>query len=129
MRLFFILTTFLWVASFVSCTSESEKILNEKLAKDQFDFSKCKGYFDGIKWELKDGIQYGTITFKDRQSVKFWFLSHHISGDDGGTVYEFPDSTKHFYGGLHCCEVQFDSIFNNFKDFQSYIDKYEGVRP
>ncbi len=111
-----------------SKTSESEKILTEKVQQEKFDFTKIEGFLDNIKWSIVDGIQYGTITFEDGKFVKFWFLSH-FSSDDGGTIYKFSDGTKHFYEGYHCCEVQFMRTFKNFKEFKDHIDKYKGVRP
>lgn len=81
------------------------------------------------------GIQYGTIALNDGEYVKFWFLSHHLTNDMGGTIYEFPGGERHFYAGMHCCEVQFSQnltesrTFADAAAFRDYVTQYDGLQP
>ena len=116
----------------ISCTSESERFLEEKLSKEVFDFTKLKAKSKLVASNISnDGVEYGIITLKNNQQIKFWFVSHHIMSDKGGTIYEFPDGEKIFISGMHCYEVQFHDA-NSLKDlpaFQNYIEPKNGTKP
>lgn len=116
----------------ISCTSESEKFLEEKLSKEVFDFTKLKAKSKLVASNISnDGVEYGIITLNNNQQIKFWFVSHHIISGKGGTIYEFPDGEKIFISGMHCCEVQFQDA-NSLKDlstFKSYIEVNDGLKP
>lgn len=115
-----------------SCTSESERFLEEKLSKEVFDFTKLKAKSKLVASNISnDGVEYGIITLKNNQQIKFWFVSHHIMSDKGGTIYEFPNREREFVSGMHCCEVQFHDA-NSLKDlsaFQNYIKTKNGTKP
>ena len=122
---------FILVFLCVSCTSESEKILETKLSEQFFNFENIQHKNQNIVYNFLDNIQYGIITLKDGKKVKFWFLSHHLTSDKGGTIYEFPNGEKIFYSGMHCCEVQFyqpESLVN-LKTFKKYLDNNNGIAP
>lgn len=116
----------------ISCTSESERFLEERLATENFDFSDLKSKNNDIHYNLSNsGVQYGIINLDNTEKVKFWFVSHHIISGKGGTIYEFPDGEKIFISGMHCCEVQFQDA-NSLKDlstFKSYIEANDELKP
>lgn len=116
----------------ISCTSESERFLEERLATENFDFSDLKSKNNDIHYNLSNsGVQYGIINLDNTEKVKFWFVSHHFISDKGGTIYEFPNGEKKFISGMHCCEVQFHDT-NSLKDistFKSYIEANNGLKP
>lgn len=116
---------------FVSCTSESEKKLIEKINSVNYDFSNL--IEDPlVKYNRKDGIQYGIITLKNNDEIKFWFLSHHMTSDNGGTIYKFPDRDQLFISGYHCCEVQFYGLeeeLDNSNNFKNHLKNNDNKRP
>ena len=117
------------------CTSESEKILTERIENEDFNFSDFKMTSNGISYNTKDYIQYGFIHLDNGEDVKFWFLTHHSTSDIGGTFYEFPNGEKEFYSGLHCCEVQFyengelGKTFQDEAELKSFVTERDGKRP
>lgn len=79
----------------ISCTSESENFLEERLATENFDFSVLKPKSKSLQSNLSNsGVEYGIISLDNKQKVKFWFVSHHFISDKGGTIYEFPNGEK-----------------------------------
>ncbi len=118
-----------------ACTSESERILNEKIENEEFDFSELTMWLDSISWKTREEIQYGLIHLQNGEQVKFWFLTHHATFDIGGTIYEYPDGERQFCSGLHCCEVQFyengklGKTFKNVFELKTFVTEKEGVKP
>jgi hypothetical protein len=119
-----------------SCQSESEKILQDRIQNQEFDFSKLALGYDNISYDLQDGIQYGLIELQDGEHVKFWFLSHHRTPDKGGTIYEYPNGEKEFSAGYHCCEIQFPGNgsgsarpFRNVEEFRGFVNNTNGTSP
>ncbi|MCK7591704.1 hypothetical protein M0G43_14035 [Subsaxibacter sp. CAU 1640] len=122
------------IALFISCASESEKILNEKMNNGAFDFSNLRTN-GNIQYTLNDDIQYGLIDMENGEQIKFWFLSHHHTSDIGGTIYEYPNGERQFCGGNHCCEVQFydngklGRTFKNSSEFKTFVTERNGISP
>ena len=128
-----ILICFLGLLS--SCTSESERILSEKIANEKFHFNKLNKGIHNISYQLKDNVQYGLIDLEDGVQIKFWFLTHHVTSDIGGTIYEYPNGERQFCSGLHCCEVKFyengnlGKIFKDIEEFKMFVLERDGIRP
>lgn len=126
---------FILVILLISCATESEKILTKNIESEDFNFTKFKDNFNNISYNIKDNIQYGLIHLENGEDVKFWFLTHHVTSDMGGTFYEFPDGKKEFYSGLHCCEVQFyenGKLGKKFKDaseLRNFLIENDGLQP
>jgi len=59
------------------------------------------------RMSLSGGIDCGIVTMKDGEEVKYWFLSHHGSGDQGHARFEFPGGRARMMTGYFCCEVMF----------------------
>ena len=118
-----------------ACTSESERILKEKIDHEGFDFSQLKMGPDSLSTGINESIQYGFIHLQNGEQVKFWFLTHHATSDIGGTIYEYPNGDRQFCSGFHCCEVQFyDSgklgkTFKNADALRAYVTETDGIRP
>jgi hypothetical protein len=114
-----------------SCVSKSENNINQILSTSKFDFNNLKDKLHNVAYKSTDSIQFGTITLLNKEKVKFWFLTHHLTSDIGGTVYEFPDGEREFYSGYHCCEVQFyDSTkLIDLVTFKSFLKETNGINP
>lgn len=119
------------ITLFISCTTESEGFLDERLSKENFDFTDLKTKNKSVQYNLSNNVQYGFITLKNKEEIKFWFVSHHFMSDKGGTIYEFPNGEKKFISGMHCCEVQFNDIesLNDLSTFKNYLEAKNGLRP
>ena len=77
-----------------------------------------------------EGLQVGVARFRDGSFAKFWFLSHHLSGDRGGTLFEMSDGTKRYMVGCFCCEVQLpDAQPSSLDDLNKFIDENDGSYP
>ncbi|UUV22127.1 hypothetical protein [Paenimyroides aestuarii] len=116
----------------ISCSSESEKFLEERLAKENFDFSDLKPKNNWLQSNLSNsGVEYGIISLNNAQKVKFWFVSHHLISDKGGTIYEFPDGEKKFISGMHCCEVLFNDTesLRDLSTFKNYLEANNRLKP
>jgi hypothetical protein len=133
-KILYIFTLSLFL-SLVSCKSESEEILTEKIENVYFDFDNLKKSKESISWNYNENIQYGLIHLANGVNVKFWFLSHHETSDIGGTIYEYPNGERQFCGGLHCCEVQFyengklGKTFKNEAELKKFVTEKDGIRP
>lgn len=115
--------------SLVSCISESEIELETKLDSLTFDSGKALITNDNISSQIKNGIQFGHIILENNDVIKFWFRSHHIGADIGGAIYEYPNEEREFYGGYHCCEVQFPQTFSNVESFKVFVKDKKGMNP
>lgn len=116
----------------ISCTTESERFLEDQLAEENFDFTNLKTKCKSVQYNLSNsGIQHGIITLKNKEEIKFWFISHHFLSDKGGTIYEFPNGDKKFISGMHCCEVQFNDSkpLSDLSTFKNYIETENGRAP
>jgi len=116
--------------------SESQRILESKLKKYEYDFTKLDPLRNNLESNRDSLIQYGYLHLKNGEKIKFWFLSHHLVDDIGGTIYEFPNGEREFCSGMHCCEVQFyefggESLeeLKNSTNFRKYIKENDGIRP
>jgi hypothetical protein len=79
---------------------------------------------------LPDGTETGVIQFKDGSSAKFWFRSHHLSKDLGGTIFAMSDGSEKFMSGYFCCEVQLPNAqLASLDELRAFIRSADGVRP
>lgn len=54
----------------ISCTSESENFLEERLATENFDFSVLKPKSKSLQSNLSNsGVEYGIISLDNKQKV------------------------------------------------------------
>jgi len=115
----------------ISCTTESERFLKDRLSEENFDFTDLKTNNKSVQYNLDKDVQYGIITLNNKQEIKFWFVSHHFMSDKGGTIYEFPNGEKKFISGIHCCEVQFndDESLKDLSTFKNYLEAKNGLSP
>jgi hypothetical protein len=79
---------------------------------------------------INDGTEVGVISLSNGSKVKYWFKSHHLTGDIGGTMFEFNNSRRIFMAGYFCCELQLpDNQIKNESELKSFINKYDGESP
>jgi hypothetical protein len=70
-------------------------------------------------------MQTGLVTLSDGDSVKYWFVSHHIAGP-GCARFDFADGTsRYIYGSYFCCEVQIpDDQVKTKQDLITFLEKH-----
>lgn len=79
---------------------------------------------------LSGGLECGIVTMKDGDEVKYWFRSHHLSGDQGHARFEFPDGSVRMMTGYFCCEVMFpQDDFASVKEFDAFLAEVDGKGP
>ena len=124
---------FILLIGLSSCENKTENKLLEVRNSTKFNESKLKVGFDkNVKREFtKDGIEFGIITLEDSTKIKYWFQTHHISEDIGGTLFELPNGKLEFIKGYFCCEVQLpkNGKFKNVEEFITEMKKKNGIQP
>jgi hypothetical protein len=90
-----------------------------------------KGYNDYVRCvHLENGIETGIITCQDGSTSDYWFLTHHISKDKGGTLFRFSDGSEVYMTGYFCCEVQLpEQPFASLSELRDFIQKRDGTGP
>lgn len=79
---------------------------------------------------LEDKTEIGIIQFADGSSSKYWFRSHHMCTDMGGTWFSMSDGSKMYMPGWFCCEVQLpEKQMASLKELRAYIKDYGGKKP
>ena len=75
-------------------------------------------------------VELGVIQMKDGSTSKYWFRSHHLTDDIGGTWFLLSDGEKRYMPGYFCCEAQFpDEQFQSLSDLRIFIRKHSGINP
>lgn len=79
---------------------------------------------------LADGTETGIIHCKDGSLSKFWFRSHHLCKDIGGTWFSMSDGKEVYMGGRFCCEVQLpDEQMKSLAELRKFIQEGDGLAP
>ena len=79
---------------------------------------------------LADGTEAGIISCRDGSSSRFWFRSHHLTHDDGGTLFRFSDGIDLFMSGWFCCEVQLpEQQLASLVELRAFIREHDGISP
>ena len=90
-----------------------------------------QGYNDYVRRAtLPDGTEAGIIQCRNGSSSRFWFRSHHLTHDFGGTLFHLSDGTQAFMSGWFCCELQLpDQQLASLHDLRAFIKEHEGISP
>ena len=116
----------------VACQSSTfRKLKATSRVTDPAVITLQEGFNDYVRCaRLDDGTQIGMIQCRDGSSSRYWFRSHHLTGDDGGTLFRFSDGTEHFMVGGFCCEVQLpQQQLASLAELQAFIRKKDGISP
>jgi hypothetical protein len=75
---------------------------------------------------IPGNMETGLVTLSDGESVKYWFVSHHIAGP-GCARFDFGDGTSRYvYGSYFCCEVQIpDDLVKTKQDLITFLEKHD----
>jgi hypothetical protein len=114
------------------CASRTERELQRiSMTSDPASLSLEQGYNVYVRRAvLADGTEAGIINCLDGSSSRFWFRSHHLTHDEGGTLFRFSDGTGAFMAGYFCCEVQLpDQQIASLSDLRTFIQQNHGVSP
>lgn len=105
-----------------------DRVIQASKENDPSQFKLMDGSNDYIRrMSLSGGIESGIVTMKDGEEVKYWFLSHHLSGDDGHARFEFPGGRVRMMTGYFCCEVMFpQDDFESAKEFDAFLVDVDG---
>lgn len=80
--------------------------------------------------QLNDHTETGIITLKDGSSSKYWFQSHHLTKDAGGTWFVMSDGQEMFMAGWFCCEVQLpEEQLESLPTLRQFIRKHHDIAP
>ncbi len=91
-----------FAAILTGCASRSQREVERASAtSDPASLTLDRGYNDYVRRAiLTDGTEAGIISCRDGSSSRFWFRSHHLTHDDGGTLFRFSDGTQVFMSGF-----------------------------
>ena len=79
---------------------------------------------------LPDQTEIGLLTLGDGSQVKYWFRSHHLTQDAGGTWFLLSSGERLFMEGKFCCEVDIPApSLASPASLKDFIAKNDGVRP
>ena len=114
------------------CGRDCRKYLNE--VSKQFDPAKLElnqGFNTYVRrTHTEKGVELGYIVFADGDRAKFWFWSHHLSGDMGCTLFEFSDEKRIYMDGWFCCEVQLpETQLKSKAELKAFIHEHNGMSP
>ncbi len=89
------------------------------------------GYNDYVRRAfLKDRTETGIIQLQDGTTSQYWFRSHHLVDDIGGTWFRMSDGTTTYMAGYFCCEVQLpEEQLKSLDDLKTFIRKHHGTSP
>ena len=121
-----------FAATLAGCTSRTEQELERiSTASDPAHLTLQEGYNEYTQRTiLAGGTEAGIIRCRDGSSSRYWFRSHHLTHDDGGTLFRFSDGTRIFMSGWFCCEVQLpEQQFASLAELGAFIRQHDGISP
>jgi hypothetical protein len=120
-------------ALFLSSCSQDTTREQLKKVSEQYDPARLvlqPGFNSYIQCAHTNDTEIGIITLKDGSSSKYWFRSHHLTNDDGGTWFEMSDGTKIYITGGFCCEVQLTKEQpQSLQDLKNILKTHDGISP
>jgi hypothetical protein len=102
--------------------------ISNKLRPEQAQLEPS--YNSYVQRAFSENTEYGIINILDGSKVYYWFRSHHLMDDMGGTLFEFPDHKIYYMAGWFCCEAQFPDVpFKNLSELKEFILNHHGISP
>jgi len=124
---------FIAFAIILSGCAPSTRITLQRISasSDPASLTLERGYNDYVRRApLFDGTEAGIITCQDGSSSRYWFRSHHRTGDLGGTLFRFSDGSEIFMSGAFCCEVQLpEPQLASLVELRAFIRECDGAHP
>lgn len=124
--------TFVFAGLLAGCSSRTQRELERiSAASDPESLPLEPGFNTYVRRAiLSDGTETGIIRCRDGSSSRFWFRSHHLTHDDGGTQFRFSDGTDSFMSGWFCCEVQLpEQQLASLSELREFIRQHHGTSP
>jgi hypothetical protein len=119
-------------ALLVGCASQTRRDL-ERIGdrSDPQSLALVPGYNDYVQCAiLADGTEAGVISFRDGSSSRYWFRSHHLTDDMGGTLFRLSDGSELFMSGWFCCEVQLpEQQLSSLDALREFVHENDGISP
>lgn len=125
------LSLFVLACALMGCGSRAYREVKRASRLDPASLVLERAYNDYVRRaHLSDGTEVGIISCRDGSSARFWFRSHHLTRDDGGTWFRFSDGTEIFMSGYFCCEVQLpERPLDSLNDLRAFIQQHDGISP
>ena len=122
------LSTLAFVNSAGSTRAQLERI---SALSDPASLPLSRGYNDYVQCcSLADGTEAGVVKFADGQTARYWFRSHHLTNDIGGTLFLLSDNTRLYLAGWFCCEVQLpERQLLSSAHLREFVRDHQGVAP
>lgn len=114
------------------CASQTRRDLERTSAtSDPSSLALEQGYNTYVRRaNLTNGTEVGIISCSDGSSSRYWFRSHHLTHDDGGTFFRLSDGTGLFMSGWFCCEVQLpEQQLASLVELRAFIREHHGISP
>jgi len=121
-----------FAAILTGCASRAQReVERASAASDPASLTLERGYNDYVRRAiLTNGTEAGIISCRDGSSSRYWFRSHHLTHDDGGTLFRFSDGSEVFMSGWFCCEVQLpEQQLASLVELLAFIREHDGVSP
>ena len=121
-----------FAAILTGCASRARREAERaSAASNPASFTLERGYNDYVRRViLDDGTEAGIINCRDGSSSRYWFRSHHLTHDDGGTLFRLSDGSEVFMSGYFCCEVQLpEKQLASLAALRAFIREHTGIRP
>lgn len=117
--------------SFTDCSATMQALKNIARDNDPAKLSLEEGFNKYVRRTQLNGLtETGIITLKDGSSSKYWFQSHHLTKDAGGTWFVMSDGQEMFMAGWFCCEVQLpDEQLESLPALRQFIRKHHDIAP
>lgn len=119
-------------AVLIACSYSIEsKLKAVSAANDPNSSALEEGYNSYVRRAfLVDHTEIGLISMKDGSWSKYWFRSHHHTGDSGGTLFRLSDGTEIFMAGYFCCEVQLpEGQLESLQALRTFVSQHDGWNP
>ena len=71
----------------------------------------------------------GIITMTDGSVAKYWFISHHSSGDNGWTLFKLSNGIERWMEGCFCCSAYLKAQPASLVALSDFIDSCDGKSP
>ena len=133
--LLFILILFLFIsliADAILAYSTKPSLFRISRNHDPFSMNLEQGYNSYVErtFLIEDKVELGIIHMKDGSYSKYWFKSHHVTDDTGGTWFEMSNGKKMYMAGYFCCEATFpEKQFEDLVELQSFVKEHHKTRP
>lgn len=114
----------------ITSTKARLKALSQRVDPAQMQLKP--GWAPYVRYAVLDDLtEVGIIKARNGSYSRYWFRSHHLTGDDGGAWFAMSDGTRVYMSGYFCCDVQFGAVeaIEDLEHLKQLIRKHDGTPP